>query len=132
MASIEGELRTFVLASAGSVVSYISSAMYLIEAPQEVTLPYIVYTPISDPMEPVSFDHVNTRGPRYQFDIYSDNMGTLIAIENALVSRLRWWQGSVGTLVCEHIDVVNMFKTRQEGTQVFRSIVDSIIVYNEG
>lgn len=132
MANIEGDLRTFVLASAGSVVSYVSSAMYLIEAPQEVDYPYIVYTPISDPMESVSFDRTTTRSPRFQFDIYSDDMGELIAIENALVSRLRWYQGSVSSIVAENISVANMFKVRQEGTQAFRSVVDAIITYNEG
>jgi hypothetical protein len=131
MANIEGQLRTLVLSN-GTVASLISARMYYLIAPEQETFPYVVYQDVSDPHVPMSFDITTNRQPRFQFDVYGTSAVSVVDVRDAIIGVLRWYQGTVGTLTANVIQIANVQSMLVEDSVIYRSIIDAIVDYQEG
>lgn len=77
--------------SAGSFYDDLSGRIYFVQAPLDATLPHCVYTPLTDPAEPNTFEasHLDAR---YQIDLYfkadDDTLETAYATNQKLITLL--------------------------------------------
>ena len=131
MANIEGQIRALVLSN-GTVTTLISTRMYYLIAPDQETFPYVVYQDVSDPHVPNSFDHIASRQPRFQFDVYGSSAVSVVDVRDAIIGVLRWHQGTVGTLTANGIQIANVQSMLVEDSVIYRSIIDAIVDYQEG
>ncbi len=130
MAGLEGSLRTYVLCGA-SVATLLSDRFYAWEAPQETAYPYCVFHTVSDPVFAQTFDNTETRQPRIQIDVFSDDPAEVLAVEDALIDRLRWVQGTVGSVDTTVITIQNRTQIREPDSEAFHGVLDIIVEYTE-
>jgi len=105
--------------------------MYYLVAPQQEVFPYVVYQDVSDAHQPTSFDLVATRQPRFQFDVYGSSATSVVDVRDAIISVLRWHQGTVGTMIANGISIANVQSMLVEDSVIYRSIIDAIVDYRE-
>jgi hypothetical protein len=109
---IENAIRARLLADS-AVAAIVSTRVYYLEAPQNVTKPYVVFFDVSDPDKnwKVGVDGSN---PRFQVESIDDNtsLTNVKALDKAVRASLRDFKGSM--------DGINVNYIERGKAQVFR------------
>lgn len=124
------------LAATAGVTNLVGTRIYLVEAPQNPTTPYLTYHSVS-PVRGYTFD-----GPdgsvrsRFQFDAYDStvaNAGKLsvIAIANAVRAALAGFRGTVSGVSFKSIQVDGDRDLTEPGTRMARRTFDVMIWHDE-
>jgi hypothetical protein len=126
--SIESTLRTFLLTS-GTLTALIASRLYYLKAPQEVTIPYVVYMTLDDPNTKtlVGSDGAN---PSISFRIVAANATSMMAVSEALRAKIIDFTGIMGATDVYRIECQNIRDFPPEtDTDYFERYCDYQIAY---
>ena len=85
--TIDQALNVYVKAST-AVQDEISSKLFYVEAERETAYPYSVYFLVSDPHDPMAFDHSLTGQARVQFNTYDDDRYDALRISDVIRDRI--------------------------------------------
>lgn len=96
MATIEDSINTYILAQS-SITAYVGIDIYHCAAPDGIETDFIRYQVISPANDPYAFGNTNTAQPEIQFDIFSKNDASCLAIGNLLATALNRFSGSMGS-----------------------------------
>jgi len=96
MATIEAAINTWMLTQT-AITAYIGSDVYYGAAPDELDTDHIRYQLVTPSNEPYSFSSTNTAQPEIQFDIFSKNASSCVAIGNLLATALNRFTGALTT-----------------------------------
>ena len=129
--TIDQALNVFVKAST-AVQDEISSRLFYAEAERDAAYPYSVYFLVSDPHEPMAFDHSLTGQARVQFNTYDDNRYDVLRISDVIRDRLHL---STETAM----DGVTVYSVKCSGTivdpmpeqDIFRGRFDALVEYED-
>ena len=127
--TIDQALNVFIKAST-AVQDEISSRLFYTEAERDAAYPYSVYFLVSDPHEPMAFNHTLTGQARVQFNTYDDNRYDALRISDVLRDRIHL---STETAM----DGVTVYSVKCSGTivepldeqDIFRARFDALVEY---
>jgi hypothetical protein len=130
MANILGDYRTYLLADS-TLNTLTGGRVYNLEAPAEVTAPYIVFFTVSDPNAELYFGRIDAGEPIIQNSIYADTAAEVEAIRDALKTRVNSASFALTNFNEIRAKVVNHTWLREPDTQLFHCAVDVLIEYSE-
>ena len=96
MATIEDAINTYLLTQS-TITAYVGNDIYHCAIQENLETDYIRYQMIIASNDPVEFADKTTAQPTFQFDIFSKNDSSALAIGNALVTALHGFSGSLAT-----------------------------------
>jgi len=99
--------------------------LYYMVAPEEATLPYVVYTMVSNTDAQTFFDKDDTQA-RIQFDVVATSRASY-AIDDRLRTLLRGYSATLSGLVCWMIEPANRREKYNSDTQRYVFSSDYII-----
>jgi hypothetical protein len=114
-----------------AVSTLISTRLYPLEMPQNVTLPAACYQLISDPMAP-GYTHqgpTNLLMPRFQIDCYAATSLAAAQLARAVRVALDGYVGSMGSLTVAVAQVVAGRAAYEDEPRRFRCSIDVQIQY---
>lgn len=127
--SFESELHDWLLSNA-DLSALIGDRMYAREAPQDVALPYVVRTRVSDPGQHHLKGPSKIGRPRYQFDVLATSSESARAVSAALRAALDGYRGPLGGIeyVLESLfdGEVDSYEPATDGSEsgLFRQALD--------
>jgi len=99
MATIEDAINTFLLTQT-AITAYVGADIYHCALPPDrssLATDYIRYQMVIPSNEPYAFGDTDTAQPMFQFDIFSKNDASCIAIGNLLATALNRYSGALAT-----------------------------------
>ena len=131
---IEGAIKDH-LEAASAVTNICSTRIYRLKAPDRPTLPYVIFSTISDPHQPAYFDPddaLTKAGQRLmQFTCVAKVNTTAVNLQQQVMNRLRWSSGSIHGFTVDNIDIENMRQRIDPDTKHYLCDVDARIEYYE-
>lgn len=105
-------------------VTAITSRIYAERAPQNVSLPYVVYSVVSSVPTDGKNSYAKIIDYRVQIDIYDGSYSEVNALRNAVVTALNYTRGTYNSVVVDDIK----YETEQDGLvesqDEYRKIID--------
>jgi putative hemolysin len=95
MATIEGDLYTYLTTTLTTVAAYVGNDVYYGASPSSIETDFIRYQIISPSNEPYAFSSSNTAQPEIQIDIFSKEAAHCIEIGNLIATALNRFVGSL-------------------------------------
>ena len=92
---IEQGLMTYILAQS-AITALVGQRVYFVQAPQDVTKPYIVVTKISGVREHSHDGSNHLARPRFQLSAFSTTYANAKSIASALQTALQGYKGTMG------------------------------------
>jgi len=118
-----------------AVAAICSDRIYWEKAPDRPTLPYVVFSSISDPHQAMYFDDsdISTKaGQRLmQFSCVAAKNTTAANLQQEVMTKLRWTTGTVASHAIVTIAIENMRSRIDPDTQHYVCDVDARIEYYE-
>jgi len=96
MATIEDAINTWMLTQT-AITAYIGGDVYFGSVAEGLETDHIRYQMTTPSNEPYAFGTTDTAQPEFQFDIFSKNATSCIAIGNLLATALNRFTGSLAT-----------------------------------
>jgi len=131
---IEGAMRA-VLAGTAAVSDYVGSRIYFHKAPQQATLPCIIYFSVADPHKPLYMDIDGVKikaGQRLmQFTCVSKQSEQGLGLQQAVLNTLRWLQGTTQSFTIEGVEIENVRQRYEPADNLYLNDVDAIVEYYE-
>ena len=121
--SLETKLYSLLSANAG-VLALVNTRIYPLVAPQEATMPFVVYTRVSSFRLYSLAGYSNLEYPRMQVDCYGTTYSEAKLLSEAVITAIR----SATTFGAEQDDPQEMF----EEDETFRVSIDFSIWNQEG
>ena len=129
--TIDQALNVYVKAST-AVQDEISARLFYAEAERDADYPYSVYFLVSDPHEPMAFDHSLTGQARVQFNTYDDNRYDALRIADVIRDRIHLTADAA-------MDGVTVYSVKCSGTivepleeqDIFRARFDALVEYKD-
>ena len=129
--TIDQAISVYVKAST-AVQDEISTRFFYVEAERDAAYPYSVFFTVSDPHEPMAFDHPLTGQARLQFNTYDDNRYDALTISDVIRDRIHL---STETAM----DGVTVYSVKCSGTivepmpeqDIFRARFDALVEYKD-
>ena len=112
------------------ITADLAKRIFLAKAEDNTTLPYAVYTVISDPHDAFAFDDVNTGQPRIQFDIYATDRYDALAIAQNVRERVRHYSGTWDSMSIHRCEVggTRLF-AEPDRSDLFQATLDIMPLY---
>lgn len=131
---IEGAIKAH-LGAATAVTDICSTRIYFAKAPDRPTLPYVVFSTVSDPHQGMYFDENETKtkaGQRLmQFTCVATKNTTAVNLQQEVMNALRYSSGSIQGFTVERIYIENMRQRIDPNTYYYLADVDAVVEYFE-
>lgn len=130
---IEQALMTFLKAQS-DVTDLVSTRIYFVRAPQDVSEPYIVVSKVSGPREHSHEGGDGMASPRFQLSSFSTSYATVKGIAAALQTVLQGYSGTMGGesgVKVGNILYSNEVDLYEEDTRLHHVAADYIIWHRE-
>lgn len=130
MAGIEEGLYDYLKNYAG-ISSLVSSRIYPMVMPDEAVFPNLVYQKISGIRSASHDGHSGLAHPRFQISCWAETYPAAKMLARQVVLALHGYTGLMGTVKCQAAFIDNETDDLDEGTKLFRVIVDVLIWHAE-
>jgi len=129
---LEGALKDY-LEAGTDVAAIVSTNVYWMLAPQNSARPYIYFFRVSDPKRPMYFGSglICAGQARFQFTCVSDSNLEALSLQDAVVKRLRWANGTIYSHVVNIVTIENVRQRIDPDTMDYLMDVDAIVEYYE-
>lgn len=108
----------------------VSDRVFFMDAPENVTPPYVTFSVISDPVDSIHMGSQEEREPRVQFDCWSPNQQECLDAENAIISRWRRRREAVQGVTVVYGDIVGR-RQLVDPSGYYRASLDVEVWYEE-
>ena len=131
---IEGAIKSY-LGAGTAVAAICSTRIYWEKAPDRPTLPYVVFSSISDPHQAMYFDDsdvLTKSGQRLmQFSCVAEKNTDAVNLQQEVMTKLRWTSGTVASYTIITIAIENMRSRIDPETYNYICDVDARVEYYE-
>lgn len=131
---IEGAIKAY-LGGGTAVAAICSTRIYWMKAPDRPTLPYVVFSSVSDPHQPMYFDDADATtkaGQRLmQFTCVAAKNTTATNLQQEIMDKLRWASGTIQGYTIAGIYIENMRSRIDPDTKHYVCDVDARVEYYE-
>ena len=129
--TIDQAIYTYVSAST-AIQDEISSRFFYVEADRDASYPYSVYFIVSDPHDPMAFDHSLTGQARVQFNTYDDDRFNALEISDKIRDRIHLSTETAMDGVTVYSVMCSGSVVEPLGEQdIFRARFDALVEYKD-
>ena len=129
--TIDQALNVYVKAST-TIQDEIGTRLFYVEAERDAAYPYATYFIVSDPHDPMAFDHTLTGQARVQFNVYDDDRYNALEISDKIRDRIHLCDDAA-------MDGVTIYSVKCSGTvvesleeqDIFRARFDALVEYKD-
>lgn len=106
----------------------ISTRLYPGIAPQDVTLPAVVYQRVSSVPESLLTADTNVTRDRFQFTVLASSYESLVNVGVQVKAAFQRWQGTEASVIIEDSYLTGDVDLYQDDTEIFGKAIDFEIV----
>lgn len=129
--SVESEIYARLTGLAG-VTALVLQRVYPNVAPQNVESPYITYRRVSETrMRVFNPGSGLIHESRFQFDLYTQEFGQVVALEAQVIAALNEWDNEAGTPPILDSTLSTRLQTWEQGSQLHHAVLDFVLSYRE-
>jgi len=107
----------------------ISTRIYPGLAPQDVTLPAVVYQRVSSVPESLLTADTDVIRDRFQFTVLASSYESAVNVGIQIRSALQRWQGIESSVTIEDSYLLNEIDLYEDETEVFQKVIDFEILH---